>query len=376
MSDLSFVQPDRLLGDLENSWGLPARFYHDPEVYRLDLDAIYHREWQYLAPVHRLRDPGDVVIGHAGEIPVVVTRGQDGQLRGFVNVCRHRGYQVQRQDAKQCSRMVCRYHAWTYGLDGSLVKAPGSENDPTFNREELSLRPISVEQWGPAVFVNADPEASPRAAFYPGWDDAIRESGLILDPDHYSFVRSARHDVRSNWKMWYDNFVECYHCATIHSGSFSAAYESGGGAGFADFKSRFMISHFDARADSSGTALRANNYRSANTYPGFLILQQDDLMILSQMRPVAPERTEQRIDYFAEAGADPDRVEAWIELWEQTFTEDGAATVVQQEGFRTGAVERNRLMRPQEESVFFFNALTCRAYERHLNTLAGEGGAR
>ena len=101
-----------------------------------------------------MRDAGDLVVGNAGDIPVVVTRGRDGVLRGFVNMCRHRGYRVCEAAARGRKRLVCKYHAWTYGLDGSLIGAPGSHEDPTFDASELGLKPVAVEQWGPAVFVN------------------------------------------------------------------------------------------------------------------------------------------------------------------------------------------------------------------------------
>ena len=88
-------------------------------------------------------------------------------------------------------------------------------------------------------------------------------------------------------------------------------------------------------------------------------------MILSQMRPLSAETTEQKVHYFAERGTDPDRVAQWIALWEQTFSEDGAAVAIQQEGLRTGAIKRNRLMPNREEAVVFFNGLVLDAYEKH-----------
>ena len=103
-------------------------------------------------------------------------------------------------------------------------------------------------------------------------------------------------------------------------------------------------------------------------FPGFLYLQQKDLMILSQMRPMGPERTCQLVHYFAEEGTDPDRVEAWIDLWERTFTEDGDATAVQQEGLKVGMIERNRLLAPRETPLVFFNGLVIDAYRSYLDT--------
>ncbi len=360
------IDAKSLARDIDQSLGLPARYYFDPDIYQFELEAIWRKEWQYFAPLEKLRNPGDVEVGRAGDIPVVVTRTRNGELRGFVNVCSHRGYRVQEAGGSNCRHLVCRYHAWTYDLDGRLIGAPGSEDDPSFDKSELGLLPIAVEELGAGIYVNADPAAPTRRDSLPGCLEAYEEVGIDLNPDRYTLARSTRHDVPSNWKMWFDNFCECYHCDNIHSGSFSAAYDSSIDSVYTSFRDRYMVNRFKPKNSPSGTDLRANNYRSSVNFPGGLILQQDDLMILSQMRPLGPERTEQQVDYFAEEGADSARVEAWVALWEQTFSEDGAATAIQQEGFRTGAIERSRLMRPREEAVFFFNKTTCQAYERHL----------
>ena len=252
-----------------------------------------------------------------------------------------------------------------------MAAAPGSDEETDFPKDQLSLLPVSVEEWGPAILVNADPNASSFLDSHPGVAESVTGLGLELDPAHYRLRCRKVHDVGSNWKVWYDNFVECYHCNHIHSDSFSAAYEADIDAVDTRFESRYMTNAYRPKTKPSTTHLRATNGRTLSAFPGFLFLQQDDLMILSQMRPTGPERTCQVVDYFAEAGSDPARVDEWIGLWEQTFTEDGDATVVQQEGLRTGAVARNRLVGSREAAVLFFNRLTCEAYKAHF-----DGGAK
>ena len=358
---------DGLEAALEDSWGLPSWFYADARVHDLDLQAIFRREWQYLAPAEQMSDAGDVLTGNAGDVPVVVTRADDGKLYGFVNVCRHRGYKVADGSMKNCRRLVCRYHAWSYWLNGDLAAAPGSEEDPTFPQDDLGLLPVSVEQWGDGVFVNVDPEAKPFLETYPELARSTAAGGVGLQIGGYHFVREAVHDVASNWKLWYDNFAECYHCDNIHRGSFAAAYEANATSVDQRFNSRFFTSSYAPKKRATGTGLRADKYRSANIFPGFLYLQQADLMILSQMRPTGPETTRQVVHYFAEDGSDPELVEAWIDLWEQTFTEDGDATAIQQVGLRVGILERNRLLYVRERPVLFFNKLIVDAYKRYFD---------
>ena len=141
------IDIDEIQDSLSKAWGLPTSFYHDPDIHRFELSAIFHRHWQYFGPVEHLARPGDVMVGRAGEVPVLVTRAEDGKLHGFVNVCRHRGYRVATENKRNCKRLVCGYHAWSYRLTGEVAGAPGSENETDFPRSELSLIPVSVEEW-------------------------------------------------------------------------------------------------------------------------------------------------------------------------------------------------------------------------------------
>lgn len=361
------VNPAQLRTDLDQSLGLPVSYYVDPAIHELDLKAIYRRNWQYVGPAESVANKGDVMVSNVGDIPVVVTRAEDGKLHAFVNVCRHRGYRVAEENKSKCRALVCKYHAWSYRLNGDLAAAPGGAEDQTFEKETLGLLPLSVDRWGDAIFVNVDSKAASFTDSYPGIVEDAVSIGLDLEPGRYLFHRQSDHNVPSNWKMWYDNFVECYHCDNIHSGSFSAAYDSDIKSVQTKYRNGYMVNRFAPKKSKSSTVLRANNYRSLNIFPGFLYLQQDDLMILSQMRPTGPETTQQMVHYFIQDGADIERVEQWIELWEQTFTEDGNATAIQQEGLRTGIMDRNRLLPPREQAVVFFNRNTIDAYARYLS---------
>ncbi len=358
------VNAAQLRADLTEGWGLPTSFYSSPKIHDLDLTRIFRRSWTYFCPASRVAKPDNSAIGMAGDIPVVVIRGKDGVLRGFVNMCRHRGYKVATEDQAKCRRLTCKYHAWSYLATGELANAPGMEDEPGFDKSELSLKPVQVFQWGSAVLVNPDMDAPGFLDAHPKMASEAKRLGVELDPDAYDFVRETVHDVPSNWKVWYDNFVECYHCDHIHRGSFSAAYDSDIKSVDTRFNDTFMASRFAPKPAETGVALRANNYRSLNIFPGLLILQQDHLMILSQMRPLGPERTEQKVHYFTPKGTSAALVEDWIALWEETFGEDGEAVAIQQQGLRTGAIARNRLMPNREEAVVFFNGLVLDAYGR------------
>jgi len=162
---------------------LPWAWYADPEVLRREGERIFARTWQYVGRLGQVAEEGSYFAAVAGEIPVVVTRARDGELRAFLNVCRHRGHLVASGEGRRES-LQCPYHAWTYGLDGQLRAAPRSEREPDFVLDEIALAPVQVDTWGPMIFVNPDLDAAPLAD---ALGDMPRRLAEIVDVDALEF---------------------------------------------------------------------------------------------------------------------------------------------------------------------------------------------
>ncbi len=155
---------------------------------------------------------GSYLATDAAGIPLLVTRDDDGELRAFLNVCRHRGA-VLAEGCERRSSIQCHYHAWTYGLDGSLRAAPRADREPGFDKTDWSLLPASVDTWGPFLFVNPDPQAGPLAEQLGGLPAIL---GRDVDVDNLVFHSRVEFGADANWKVVAENFLECYHCATAH----------------------------------------------------------------------------------------------------------------------------------------------------------------
>ena len=147
-----------LLESIEAGSAIPTRWYADPEIFSAELGRIHHRAWHYVTHAGELARPGDFVVRPLARVPILLVHGDDGGIRGFLNICRHRGYPVALEDGCR-KRLQCRYHGWTYGLDGRLMAAPRSKGDPTFDAASLGLVPIQVQRWGAMLWANLDPEA-------------------------------------------------------------------------------------------------------------------------------------------------------------------------------------------------------------------------
>src|SRR5579884_1832844 len=192
---------------------LPYAWYVAPEILRREQERIFRGSWQYAGHLGELQGPGSYFTTRAGRTPIVVTRAQDGELRAFLNVCRHRGFPVA-DGAGRRETIQCPYHAWTYGLDGTLRAAPRSDEEPHFPKDELGLCAIAVDAWGPFVFANTARDCEPLADALGSMPAQVAELGLDVD----ALVHHTRWEatLAANWKILCENFLECYHCQVAH----------------------------------------------------------------------------------------------------------------------------------------------------------------
>lgn len=198
--------------DITRASTIPARLYNDPVYLDLERDRVFGRTWQPVARAEQLAERGAFVTAEIGNEALVLVR--DGEaLRGFHNVCLHRAGPV----ASGCGRrhtLQCRYHGWTYDLEGRLVRAPGMEGAAGFTPDDFRLLPVQVAAWGPLVFANLDLKAPPLAHFIE--DLPARCARFEIERMRYVMSREWRIDC--NWKVYVDNFLEGYHVSVVHPG--------------------------------------------------------------------------------------------------------------------------------------------------------------
>jgi choline monooxygenase len=297
-------------------------------------------------------EPGSFFASVAGHIPVVVTRAADGELRAFVNVCRHRGHVVAQGSGCRAT-LQCPYHAWTYELDGSLRKAPRSEREPDFDASGLSLLPVSVEAWGPFVFVNPDPEAA-------GLHDTLGElprvvAGGGVDVDRLRFHSHVEWEQDVNWKVALENYLECYHCPVAHPG-FSKVIDVD--------PDSYRLS-VEGLVSSQMGPLRESVYEAGGelphtqyhfVWPNTTINISPGPLNLSIERwvPVDARTTVEVTDYFFGPDLTEERIQEIIEFDTQVAQEDVALVQEVQRGLDSRAVPQGRLMAESEQLVAAF----------------------
>ena len=200
---------------------LPGRFYTEQEIFDAEQEKIFAREWVYVAHVSELGASGDVVRRQVGPESVLIVRDQDGGLRAFLNVCRHRGSAVCLTERANVGRALrCPYHSWTYHLDGSLRSAPNMRIDGGPRPRGLRPRAGGGDGLAGPGLGHLDPDATPLSdQLGPQLEYRLGTSAARLDryrigelvPGH-----RREYTVAANWKIIQENFQECYHCSTIH----------------------------------------------------------------------------------------------------------------------------------------------------------------
>ncbi|MEN3533896.1 ring-hydroxylating oxygenase subunit alpha [Microbispora sp. ZYX-F-249] len=365
--------------DPGRSFSLRSEAYTDPRWLEADVRAIFARTWQWVCHVEKVRSPGSYVSATVAGMPIAVVRDRDGALRAFYNVCKHRAHELL-TGSGTTRTIVCPYHAWTYGLDGQLKAARRADRMPDFDKSEICLDQVLVEEFGGFVYVNLDPGAAPLAE--QAGDLAAEIARWAPDVAELTLAKRLTYDIASNWKNVIDNFLECYHCHVAHKEFVDLVdmdtYE---------VKTHgIWSSHFaeagkqeNAAYDVAGASVTEHAvwWLWPNTcllrYPG-----RGNFMVL-QVIPAGPDRTLETWDFYFET---PELMDAEVEAvrYIDEVLQQQDITIVEsvQRGMNTPAFDQGRIVYDpagsglSEHGVHHFHGLVLDAYRSWVEgTAAG-----
>lgn len=340
---------------LDDGRTLPSHWYTDPEVFALEQERIFGRTWQCVGELRDLARAGDYLTTKIDRVPVVVTRNDSGELAGFVNVCRHRGHEVV-QGRGSRRTLQCPYHGWTYNLDGTLRAVPRADREAGFSLSGLDLVPVSVEVWESFVFVNVDEHPTP-------FRDVLGELPRLMSRYEFDFSelehrKRIEYDLQTNWKVYVENSIECYHCPVAHTELSSVVdmrpdvyrLEADG----------YVISHQSRLRDQARSDGRAGPLMEQRTgvpeflffylWPGFMIAPSPKRLWVGRIEPVSAGFTRVITDFYFEPGVDEAVVEESAGFSDRVLEEDGALVESVQRGLASQRVPYGRLL-PESESL-------------------------
>lgn len=348
----------RAFADLEEASGLPNAAYWSEDWLKLEQERVFRRSWVFAGAEAELSEPGDVKPIDIGGAPLIVVRDRDGQIHALHNVCRHRGTKIVTERCRQSS-FTCPYHAWNYRLDGKLRSRPHFSGPGQVDRfadgggDQLDLVPVRVARWNGCIFVNISGDAEPLDQ----WLAPLIARTGVYDFSAIRWAGRIDFEVRANWKLVYENYMEGYHVFAVHprllkfapmnirwSGEWNdhvfyndyifETIEEGRGEGLPHYPN---LSDRDARR---GLWFLCFPHFAAEVYP--------DQFTLLVSYPLAPDLTREELHVFligeaATADAHKSSREAVLKMWDDLNREDLAMLELLQQGRLSPAYDGGRL---------------------------------
>ena len=351
---------------------LPGIAYTDPANFAAEQAAIFEQMWFCVVRAGDLAGPGSFKTVQVGAESVIVSRARDRSVRAFLNVCKHRGARICTEESGEVKRnFQCPYHAWTYGLDGKLMAAPNLTKMPDVDRVEYGLTNVAVREWLGYVWVCLADE--PPSFEESVQADVLQRLGDLDSIDAYSVEnlalgRRVVYDVASNWKLIIENFMECYHCATIHpeltevlpefADGFAAQYFVGHGAEFGADIAGFTVDGSEGleRIESISED-QDRRYYAITVRPQVFINLVPDHVIIHRMFPLAVDRTIVECDWLylpsvIEQGKDLDKS---VELFHRVNLQDFEACERTQPAMSSRVYRDGGVLVPAEHHIGEFH---------------------
>jgi Rieske 2Fe-2S family protein len=329
---------------------LPQPYFVSTEIFEQEREVIFSRQWVCVGHQSQIAQTGDYFVREVAGESLIIVRDKGGEVRGFYNVCRHRGTRLCEEQAGHFSAIQCPYHAWTYGLDGRLIGAPHMENVPGFEKAEHSLHVTHLASWDGFIFVTLADAPIPLEEWFAPLAGKFTHWNL-------SKLRSAKrieYSVRANWKLIFENYSECYHCPGVHPAlSKLTPYDSAENdlcegpflGGFMPIsKGHSLTMTGNACALPMGDIKSEDHDRVFyySIFPNMLLSMHPDYVMVHQLWPQSPERTLILCDWFFHGDAfdRPDfHPNDAIEFWDMTNKQDWHVCELSQQGIASRAYQ-------------------------------------
>jgi phenylpropionate dioxygenase-like ring-hydroxylating dioxygenase large terminal subunit len=378
--DSLVAELDASTTDVATARTLPPALYTDPAVLDFERDAVFGHDWLCVGRADRIRHVGDWFTVTLCDEPIIVVRGKQGDVRALSAVCQHRAMQVC-DGAGNSSTFKCPYHHWTYALDGRLLGAPAMERTVGFDKSDLGLPSLRVEEWQGFVFVNLDAVAAPLAPTLSRYEPFLANYDLATTVCPGTFTLT---DLPWNWKVMFENFNDGYHANRLHQyvqdfcpsamSAFPVPWDDDSNvifrtAGYTHIDGGFNATHHTIMPVFPGLT---EEERTRSTFalvpPTLCFGTAADQCFFFLVRPTGPQTIDVEIGYLFHPSAldDPlfDHKLKLSDVGVQVFVEqDQDATTKVQRGLRSRFAPRGRYSW-QEESHVQFNRWLARRY-RH-----------
>ncbi|WP_246107333.1 aromatic ring-hydroxylating oxygenase subunit alpha [Puniceibacterium confluentis] len=309
--------------DADAPQGLPGRFYTDPAFFDHECDTVLRHNWHCVGRVDEFAEQGDYLALNLFGEPIIIVRDGDA-IKALSNVCRHRGMPLA-EGHGNAKRFVCRYHAWAYGTDGVLLRAPRMKN-AGFDPKTCKLGEFGCVQRFGFVYVSLSPTPPDIDVELAGLNAVIGR----YEPEQYTIVHRASEVWNCNWKALVENFMEGYHLSVVHPQTLHGYTPTGlsrkgpSGAGFTSYFANYP-DNIPPRGEGAAGLSKEERQRSTlfAAFPCQVVSVAASLLVSLSIRPLTPTSIEVRwtMSVFGNS-LDGDTIDQRIALWQDVNRED------------------------------------------------------
>lgn len=369
MSELLAVvsEGDLKVEPLERAHTIPSTWYFDRSIFEVERRTVFTDHWYHLGASHRLPEVGSRFCTEIAGEPVLVVRAKDNKARAFYNVCRHRGGPLVMQD--ECATMIqCKYHGWTYTLEGILRGVPDFDRVELFDKEDFGLVPIAIEEWNGHFFGRLASDGETLGSTLEGIAERTRNADLT----RLQHFKRKTYDIQCNWKVYVDNYLEGYHVPIVHPELFRIY----------DFN-RYMTETrglWSLQSSPLGEeeALYSKRVRKGIDrealyyfiYPNLMLNILPGRLQTNLVVPLAPDRCRVVFEYFyedIESAESLKLIEEDVDFSHRVQLEDVEICEWVQRGLQSRSYDRGRFSAKRENAVHHFQNLLKEDFQRALD---------
>ncbi|KAJ5692549.1 hypothetical protein N7462_001972 [Penicillium macrosclerotiorum] len=373
---------------------LPASWYTSPEMYELERRAIFSKKWLFITHNSRLKEAGDWLRYEIAGFDFIITRDRQGDINAFHNVCRHRAYPVIEKEGSGNNKILaCRYHGWSYGLNGKLAKAPGYQDLDGFNKDQNGLFKIHVKvDVNGFIWVNMDSKETPEIPWerdFQGVDEQPRYQAYNFDD--YNLDHTYELDGDYNWKVRYnclrstfiiptpahcsinkskvlqDNFNECYHCPTTHA-------DIPEFLNLESFESDTKDGHIQHHCVSTPEQLAKGLYTASTYYfPITAMVVSPHFMMIQKFFPKGPGSSKMNYEIYRNRNSSDADFKLISEMYARVMSEDKVLCINAQKNLDRGVFISGQLHPKYEKAPLFFQSTVRDVITEHFNREKSEG---
>ncbi len=367
----------RTFASLDHATHTPGSVYASPEVFELEKERMFMKDWLFVGRVEEFSKPGDYLTHNIMGEPIVITLGADNKLHAFYNQCAHRGVEVV-EGSGNAKRFKCPYHNWTYDLQGQLIAAPFMRETADFDIKNCRLKPVQLDTWAGNIFISFNPDVEPLETFL----SFFREEFGFLQMEDCALGYKLEMEFDCNWKFVYENLLDIYHVGTTHANTIarfhdeeSYKFKRGPAGGLSiSYQTQTMTRDGQSRFGKMPWLVNENERfaRIGFLSPNTTLLARFDFVRPFAHWPISINKTRSVAYYLfpKEHVADPqfqEKVEPYIEWVKQVLNEDRGMILSLQRAMASKGFVPGR-MSTMEDSL---HHVIC----NHLERVFGPAGA-